>query len=91
MNKSELVDEVRKQMGRETSKAAAERATDAVLEAIKRGLRREKEVQLVGFGSFTLAQRAARPGFNPHTRLPMKIPAMKSVRFKAGADLRSLA
>jgi DNA-binding protein HU-beta len=91
MNKSELVDEVRKQIGHETSKAAAERATDAVLEAIKRGLKREKEVQLVGFGSFHLVQRASRPGFNPHTRQPMKIPAMKSIRFKAGADLRALS
>lgn len=91
MNKSELVDEVRKHLGEETSRAAAERATDAVLEAIKRGLKRDREVQLVGFGGFILAQRAARAGFNPHTRRPMKIPAMKSVRFKAGADLRSLA
>jgi DNA-binding protein HU-beta len=91
MNKSELVDEVQKQLGGETSKAAAERATDAVLDAIRRGLKREKEVQVVGFGCFTQVQRPARPGFNPHTRQPMKIPAMKSIRFKAGADLRALS
>jgi len=90
MNKSELVNEVRKNLGEGSSKAAAERATDAVLEAVKRGLKMEKEVQLVGFGTFLLAQRAARRGFNPHTRKPMKIPAMKLVRFKAGADLRAL-
>jgi DNA-binding protein HU-beta len=90
MNKAELVDTVQKQLGASSSKAAAERAVDAVLAAVKRGLRRDKEVQLVGFGSFALAVRPARRGFNPHTRQPMKIPAVKTVRFKAGAELRAL-
>ena len=48
------------------------------------------EVQLVGFGTFAQAVRPARRGFNPHTRQPMKIPAIKTIRFKAGADLREL-
>ena len=91
MNKSELVEEVRRQMGEDTSKAAAERATEALLAAIKRGLKKDKEVSLVGFGTFSLAVRPARRGFNPHTRQPMKIPAMRSIRFKAGADLRTLS
>jgi DNA-binding protein HU-beta len=90
MNKAELVDAVQKQLGSAASKAAAERAVDAVLAAVKRGLRRDKEVQLVGFGSFALAVRPTRRGFNPHTRQPMKIPAVKTVRFKAGAELRAL-
>jgi DNA-binding protein HU-beta len=90
MNKAELVDAVQKQLGAAASKAAAERAVDAVLAAVKRGLRRDKEVQLVGFGSFALALRPARRGFNPHTRQPMKIPAVKTVRFKAAAELRAL-
>lgn len=90
MNKAELVDEVRKQMGEETSLAAAERAVDAVLTAIRRGLRRDKEVQLVGFGAFAVATRAARNGFNPHTKQPMKIRAIKTVRFKPGQALREL-
>jgi DNA-binding protein HU-beta len=90
MNKAELVDVVQKQLGSATSKAAAERAVDAVLAAVKRGLRRDKEVQLVGFGSFALAVRPARRGFNPHTRQPMRIPAVKTVRFKAGSELRAL-
>ena len=84
MNKAELVDEVQKQLGAAASKAAAERATDAVLAAVKRGLRRDKEVSLVGFGTFAVVARPARRGFNPHTKLPMTIPAMKTVRFKAG-------
>jgi DNA-binding protein HU-beta len=90
MNKAELVSEVHRMLGDGTSRAAAERAADCVLQSIKRGLRRDAEVHLVGFGTFSVAQRSARKGFNPHTRQPMKIPAMKLVRFKAGANLRGL-
>lgn len=89
MNKAALVAEVKKLLGEETSIAAAERATDAVLSAVKRGLKRDREVALVGFGTFAAATRPARQGFNPHTRKPMKIRAVKTVRFKAGADLRA--
>ena len=91
MNKAELVDEVRKLRGSEISNAAAERSVDAVLTAVGRGLKRDKEVQLVGFGAFSIATRAARRGFNPHTKQPMKIRAMRTIRFKPGADLRSVA
>jgi DNA-binding protein HU-beta len=91
MNKAELIDEVRKLLGAETSNAAAERAVDAVLSAVGRGLRRDREVQLVGFGAFAVATRAARRGFNPHTKQPMKIRAMKTIRFKAGQALRAVA
>ncbi len=89
MNKAALVDEVQKLLGEGASKAAAERAAEAVLTAVKRGLKRDKEVALVGFGTFAIATRSARRGFNPHTKQPMKIRAMKTVRFKAGADLRA--
>lgn len=88
MNKAELVEEVRKLLGGEISKASAERAVDSVLTAVGRGLKRDREVQLVGFGGFNVAMRAARRGYNPHTKQPMKIRAMKTVRFKAGAALR---
>ena len=88
MNKAGLVEEVQKHLGAGTSKAAAERVVEALLASIKGGLRRDKEVQLVGFGTFNLVTRSARRGFNPHTRKPMKIPAVKTVRFKASADLR---
>lgn len=91
MNKASLVDEVQKLLASGTSKAAAERATEAVLAAVKNGLRRDREVSLVGFGTFALAVRPARNGFNPHTKKPMKIRALKTVRFKPGADLRGLA
>ena len=87
MNKAELIDEVQKRLGGETSKAAAERAVDAVLEAVSKGIKRDREVQLVGFGAFAVATRAARRGYNPHTKRPMRIPAIKTIRFKAGLDL----
>jgi DNA-binding protein HU-beta len=90
MNKADLVDEVHRMLGDGTSRAAAERAADTVLQAIRRGLKRDAEVHLVGFGTFSVAQRSARKGFNPHTRKPMKIPAMKLVRFKAGSSLRGI-
>jgi DNA-binding protein HU-beta len=90
MNKAELIDEVQKLLADGTSKAAAERATDAVLDAVKRGLKRDKEVSIVGFGAFAIGTRPARNGFNPHTKQPMKIRAMKTVRFKPGTDLRSV-
>lgn len=88
MNKAELIYEVRKLMGSGTSKAAAERAAEAVLAAVKRGLKRDREVSIVGFGTFAAAVRPARNGFNPHTRERMKIPAVKTVRFKPSAELR---
>ena len=91
MNKAALVEEVQKILSNGTSKASAERAIEAVLAAVKRGLRRDREVSLVGFGTFALAVRPARNGYNPHTKQPMKIRAIKTVRFKAGAELRSIA
>jgi len=90
MNKTELVSEVHRLLGEGVSRAAAERAADSVLKAIKRGLKDDEAVHLVGFGTFSVAKRAARKGFNPHTRKPMRIPAMKLVRFKASSNLRTL-
>lgn len=91
MNKAELVTEVQKLLGNGTSKATTEKAVDAVLAAVKRGLRRDKQVTLVGFGTFAAAVRPARRGFNPHTKQPMKIPAVRTIRFKPGNDLRAIA
>lgn len=90
MNKAELIDEVQRRLGRDVSKASAERAVDAVLAAVGHGIKRDREVQLVGFGTFDIAKRAARRGFNPHTQRPMKIPGMKLIRFKAGLGLKEL-
>ena len=89
MNKAELVEAVQKTLGKETSNALAERAVEAVVEGIKGGLRKGRPVQLVGFGTFKVANRKARMGVNPKTGEKIKIKASKSVKFSAGKDLKS--
>ena len=91
MNKAELVLAIQKTLGKETSKAAAERALNAVIEGIKKGVKKDKEVQLIGFGTFKVSKRAARKGVNPRTGESIKIKASKSVKFKAGAALKKMA
>lgn len=91
MNKAELVAEVQKQLGGDASKAAAERAVEAVLGGIRKGVKKDKEVQLVGFGTFKVAKRAARKGVNPRTKQAITIKASRTVRFRPGASLKSLA
>ena len=87
MNKAELVESVQKSLGADTSKAAAERAVAAVIEGIEKGLKKDKSVQLIGFGTFSVAKRAAREGINPQTKEKIKIKASKTVKFKVGAGL----
>ncbi len=65
MNKAELVESVQKILG--ASKAEAERSVGAVIDSIKVGLKKSKNVQLIGFGTFKVAERAARMGVNPKT------------------------
>ena len=84
MNKAELVAAVQKLLGKEASKAQAERSVEAVIEGIKSGLKKGKPVQLVGFGTFKIANRKARLGVNPKTGEKIKIKASKSVKFSAG-------
>jgi DNA-binding protein HU-beta len=88
MNKAQLVEVIQRELGRDISKAAAERALDAVLAAIGKGLRTGDTVQLVGFGSFRVSKRAARMGRNPKTGEQIPIPASKTVRFSAGQGLK---
>jgi nucleoid DNA-binding protein len=88
MNKAELVETVQKTLGADTSKAAAERAVAAVVDGIEKGLKKDKTVQLIGFGTFSVAKRAARQGINPQTGEKIKIKASKTVKFKAGASLK---
>lgn len=89
MNKGDLVQAVFKSLGNGTTRAHAERCVDAVIEAIRTGLKRDKAVQLVGFGTFRVADRKARVGVNPKTGEKIKIKASKSVKFAAGKDLKS--
>ena len=91
MNKSELVEAVQKSLGGDTSKAAAEAAVAAVLEGITKGVKKDKSVQLIGFGTFSVVKRAARTGVNPRTGEKIKIKASKAVKLKAGAGLKGAA
>jgi nucleoid DNA-binding protein len=88
MNKAQLVDIVQRELGKDVSKAAAERALNAVLGAIERGLKSGSQVQLVGFGTFRVSKRAARLGRNPKTGEQIQIKASKTVRFSAGQGLK---
>lgn len=88
MNKVELVEAVQKSLGKETSKAEAERAVNAVIDAIKAGVKKTKTVQLIGFGTFKVAARKARTGVNPKTGAKIKIKASKTVKFVAGKALK---
>lgn len=91
MNKGELIEKVKVTLGGDTSKAAAERAVEAVLEAVKAGIKADGNVQIIGFGTFSVATRAARDGVNPKTGDKIKIKASKSVKFKAGSGLKAIA
>ena len=89
MNKAELVEVVQKSLGKTTSKAQAERAVGAVIDAIRAGIKKDKSVQLIGFGTFRVAERAARTGVNPKTGEKIKIKKSKTVKFAAGKALKS--
>ncbi|MBL9078764.1 MAG: HU family DNA-binding protein [Planctomycetes bacterium] len=88
MNKADLIQEVQKQMGNECSKAHAERAVNALLHSIQKGLKKDKAVQIVGFGTFAVKNRKARLGRNPQNGQPMQIKASRTVGFRAGASLK---
>lgn len=86
MNKSELVAAMAEQA--ELSKKDAEKALKAFVDVVTDELKKGGKIQLVGFGSFEVTQRAAREGINPLTKKPMSIPASKAPKFKAGKALK---
>lgn len=85
MNKAELVEAMAS--GSKLTKADAGRALDSMIEAVAKGLKKGDRISLVGFGSFSVAKRAARTGRNPQTGKEIKIAAKKVVKFKAGSEL----
>jgi len=88
MNRAELIASVHESLGDTASRADAERAVTAVIGGIKTALRRGRGVQLVGFGTFKVADRKSRMGVNPRTLDPISIDAQRSVRFLPGKDLK---
>jgi len=86
MNKSDLIDAIADSAG--LSKADAGRALDGVVDAITGALKGGNAVSLVGFGTFSVRDRAARTGRNPRTGESIKIAASKNPAFKAGKALK---
>ena len=86
MNKTDLVNAVAAETG--LTKKDAEKAVAAVLNGITAALKKGDKVQLVGFGTFEVRNRAAKQGHNPRTGEPMTVPASKLPAFKAGKALK---
>ena len=86
MNKAELVAAMADQAG--LSKKDAENALKAFTDVVSAELKKGGKIQLVGFGTFEVSERAAREGRNPLTGAPMKIAASKAPKFKAGKALK---
>ena len=88
MNKAELVAAMADKA--ELSKKDAEKALKAFTDVVAEELKKGEKIQLVGFGTFEVSERAARTGRNPQTGKEMKIAASKAPRFKAGKALKDM-
>ena len=86
MNKAELVEAMVKETG--LSKKDTELALNAFMNNVKKSVKKGDSVQLVGFGTFSLAKRSARTGHNPQTGESIKIKAAKAPKFKAGKGFK---
>jgi DNA-binding protein HU-beta len=86
MNKTDLIEHIAKQA--DISKAAATRALEATLGAIKTTLKKGNSVSIVGFGTFAVGKRAARAGRNPRTGEAIKIKAARVPKFRPGKALK---
>ncbi|MGH7149980.1 MAG: HU family DNA-binding protein [Planctomycetota bacterium] len=87
MNKSQLVEVVAMEIG--TSRVKAEVVVGTVLGCIAKGLRKDRAVSIVGFGTFAVRNRKARMGRNPKTGEAIRIEASRTVSFRAGRGLRA--
>lgn len=88
MNKAELVAAMAEKA--ELSKKDAEKALKAFTDVVAEELKKGEKIQLVGFGTFEVSERAARTGRNPQTGADMQIPASKAPKFKAGKALKDM-
>ena len=85
MNKTELIDKIAAEAG--LTKADSKKALEATVSVIKAALAAGDKVQLVGFGTFAVAEKPAREGINPRSGEKITIAAKKVAKFKAGAEL----
>lgn len=89
MNKAELIETIQASLGKDATKRSADEALEAVLSSIAQGVKKDKKVQIIGFGTFEVKQRAARQGRNPKTGEAMQIAASSSVGFKPSSALKA--
>jgi len=87
MNKSELVAAIAAESG--LNKSDSKKALDAFITSVTKALEAGDKVTLVGFGTFSVSERAERVGINPTTKAKITIPAKKVAKFKAGSELSS--
>ena len=85
MNKADLINSIAKDT--KVSKVSVAKMIDSLLSHVTKALRKGERVTFVGFGTFSVSKRKARTGRNPQTGAPLRIPARKVVRFKAGKEL----
>ena len=85
MNKADLISAMAAESG--LSKTDSKKALDAFVTSVTNSLKAGVKVSLVGFGTFSISERAERTGINPSTKAAIVIPAKKVVKFKAGAEL----
>lgn len=88
MNKTELISAISEKAG--LSKADSKKALDAFIETVGEEMKKGGKIALVGFGTYSVSEKAARKGINPRTKETINIPAKKVVKFKAGAELADL-
>jgi DNA-binding protein HU-beta len=85
MNKTEFVNAVAEKAG--LSKVDAKKAVDAFIDTVSEGLAGGDRISIIGFGTFSVTEKAARKGINPKTQQTIEISARKTAKFKAGSEL----
>ena len=85
MNKTDFINAVAEKAG--LSKADAKKAIDAFVETVSNEMKEGGKIALLGFGTFSVSEKAARKGINPKTKETIEIPARKVVKFKQGSEL----
>ena len=88
MNKTELINAIAEKA--DLSKVQAKAALEATINTVSEQLAKGDKVALIGFGTFSVAEKTARKGVNPRTKAVIEIPARKAVKFKAGAELNDV-
>ncbi len=88
MTKAELINQIAETKGLEATKKTVELILDLAFDEVRKSVKKERRFSYPGFGTFTVRTRKARMGVNPQTKKPIKIPATKTVGFKAAPNFK---